>query len=65
LAWLTVQIWASTKSKNRMPSLDRYLVQADATPATPEGKARQHLAALRVLSAQFGIPLRQGDQTVS
>ena len=64
-AYLIVHLWAVTKSKSKMPALDRYLVKDHATtPDSPEGKARRHLSALRVLSQQFGIPLRQGGVPV-
>lgn len=52
-------MWASTRSKGRVPALKSYLIQADATPETAEGKARRNLAAVKLLSAQFGIPMRR------
>jgi len=60
-----VHVWASTKIKKKMPPLEGYLVKADATPEAPEAKARRHLAAVRVLSQQFGIPIRQGGRIVN
>lgn len=62
LAWTIVHIWASTKSKSKIPALDRYLVKAEpaASERTGEAAARRNLAALEVLSAQFGIPIRPG-----
>jgi len=48
-----------------MPALDGYLLKVEAAkPEDPEAKARRHLAAVRMLSQQFGIPLRQGGKVV-
>lgn len=54
-------MWASAKGKRKMPTLDRYLIKADDGATTAEAKARRNLAAVRLLSEQFGIPIRRGS----
>ena len=53
-------MWASTKAKGRVPALEKYLVKPERGADTAEAKARRNLAAVKVLAAQFGLPLRQG-----
>lgn len=67
LAWLTVQIWAVTKSKNRMPALEGYLLKPAELrrEEAAAAKARRHLAAVQVLSAQFGGSIRRGGDPVN
>ena len=51
-------MWATATTKRRVPKLEPYLIAA-APVAEPEArKVAKMGAALAVLSAQYGIPLR-------
>ena len=52
-------IWARTTTKKKVPPLADYLVAAEveADPAT--AKTDRLRSAMHVLSAQYGLPLRE------
>jgi hypothetical protein len=54
-----VAIWAKTTTKKKVPPLADYLIAAEveADPAT--AKTDRLRAAMHVLSAQYGLPLRE------
>jgi len=58
LAYLVVSIWVATQNKKRMPPLRDYLVTDQPDEAAPDAKLNKLRAAMHVLSAQYGLPLR-------
>lgn len=50
-------MWARTTTKQRVPPLKDYLI-ADEPTDTPADKTAALRAAMHVISAQFGLPLR-------
>jgi hypothetical protein len=58
-------MWAQTMNKHRVPPLADYLLAADPAPPSPAAKVAKMRSALSVLSAQYGIPLRQIAQAAA
>lgn len=61
-----MSIWATATTKRRVPKLDTYLIAAAPPAADPVArKVAKMGAALAVLSAQYGIPLRPREGVIS
>lgn len=58
-AWRAVQIFVRTQNDRRMPSLKSLLTAHGRRPAARQQTLAQQRSVLHLLSAKYGIPLRQ------
>jgi len=54
-----VAIWAKTTTTKKVPPLADYLVAAEAEADPATAKTDRLRAAMQILSAQYGLPLRE------
>ena len=54
-----VAIWARTTTKKKVPPLADYLIAAEVEATRPPPRPNRLRAAMHVLSAQYGLPLRE------